>query len=188
MLYRLFALLLAFVLGACASPQSYQLMLSSGGFEEMRLTDGTMQVSLSRGRRVTNDRQRYYLERRCAEITLESGRRWFRISPRERGHLVTMLEADEGGPLDAVYVIRETDHLSEGYLSARAMETLRRIEAAAAAHVGEVRVVGSTSPNPPSTSDSSPPSGGPVHVRGYTRKDGTYVAPHTRSAPGGKRN
>ncbi len=22
-----------------------------------------------------------------------------------------------------------------------------------------------------------------VHVRGYTRKDGTYVAPHTRSAP-----
>lgn len=26
-------------------------------------------------------------------------------------------------------------------------------------------------------------SGGPVRVRGYTRKDGTYVAPHTRRAP-----
>jgi hypothetical protein len=26
-------------------------------------------------------------------------------------------------------------------------------------------------------------SGGPVHVRGYTRKNGTYVQPHTRSAP-----
>jgi len=26
--------------------------------------------------------------------------------------------------------------------------------------------------------------GGTVSVRGYTRKDGTYVAPHTRSAPG----
>lgn len=26
-------------------------------------------------------------------------------------------------------------------------------------------------------------SGGSVHVRGYTRKDGTYVAPHERSAP-----
>jgi hypothetical protein len=25
--------------------------------------------------------------------------------------------------------------------------------------------------------------GGPVQVRGYTRKDGTYVRPHTRSAP-----
>lgn len=30
----------------------------------------------------------------------------------------------------------------------------------------------------PSTS-----SGGTVHVKGYTRKDGTYVSPHTRSAP-----
>jgi hypothetical protein len=27
----------------------------------------------------------------------------------------------------------------------------------------------------------------PVHVRGYTRKDGTYVRPHTRSRPGGGR-
>jgi hypothetical protein len=27
---------------------------------------------------------------------------------------------------------------------------------------------------------------GPVHVRGYYRKDGTYVRPHTRSAPGTK--
>jgi hypothetical protein len=29
--------------------------------------------------------------------------------------------------------------------------------------------------------------GGTVHVRGYTRKDGTYVRPHTRSAPRGRR-
>ena len=28
--------------------------------------------------------------------------------------------------------------------------------------------------------------GSTVHVRGYTRKDGTYVAPYTRSAPGSK--
>jgi hypothetical protein len=28
--------------------------------------------------------------------------------------------------------------------------------------------------------------GGTVHVRGYVRKDGTYVAPYTRSAPGSK--
>jgi hypothetical protein len=27
--------------------------------------------------------------------------------------------------------------------------------------------------------------GGDVRVRGYTRKDGTYVAPHTRSRPDG---
>lgn len=39
-----------------------------------------------------------------------------------------------------------------------------------------------------STSNSSTVSpsrsgGGTVHVKGYTRKDGTYVRPHTRSAP-----
>ncbi len=28
-------------------------------------------------------------------------------------------------------------------------------------------------------------SGGTVHIRGYMRKDGTYVRPHTRSAPDG---
>lgn len=32
-------------------------------------------------------------------------------------------------------------------------------------------------------SASAKGSGGPVQVKGYTRKDGTYVAPHTRSAP-----
>jgi endonuclease YncB( thermonuclease family) len=53
-----------------------------------------------------------------------------------------------------------------------------------------------TSPDPPaplapttsahrSSGDAS--SGGTVHVRGYTRKDGTYVAPHTRSTPGSGR-
>ncbi len=34
-----------------------------------------------------------------------------------------------------------------------------------------------------STGRYSSYSGGDVHVRGYYRKDGTYVAPHTRSAP-----
>lgn len=32
-------------------------------------------------------------------------------------------------------------------------------------------------------SSGSAPKGGPVKVRGYTRRDGTKVAPHTRSAP-----
>lgn len=34
-----------------------------------------------------------------------------------------------------------------------------------------------------SSKKSSTSSGGTVHVKGYTRKDGTYVRPHTRSAP-----
>lgn len=34
-----------------------------------------------------------------------------------------------------------------------------------------------------SSSNSSSSSGGQVNVKGYYRKDGTYVRPHTRSAP-----
>ena len=34
-----------------------------------------------------------------------------------------------------------------------------------------------------SSKTSSNSSGGTVQVKGYTRKDGTYVRPHTRSAP-----
>lgn len=34
-----------------------------------------------------------------------------------------------------------------------------------------------------SSTRTSSSTGGTVHVKGYTRKDGTYVRPHTRSAP-----
>ena len=37
--------------------------------------------------------------------------------------------------------------------------------------------------NTPSSSEGSYSGGGDVHVRGYTRKDGTYVQPHTRHRP-----
>lgn len=44
----------------------------------------------------------------------------------------------------------------------------------------------STSPSvsmPRSSSSSHTPGSGTVNVKGYYRKDGTYVRPHTRSAP-----
>lgn len=51
-------------------------------------------------------------------------------------------------------------------------------------------ITSSRTPSTPSTSSSqssySPPArstGGSVQVKGYYRKDGTYVRPHTRSAP-----
>lgn len=46
------------------------------------------------------------------------------------------------------------------------------------------------SPSPstaPSSSSSNSAAGTDVQVRGYYRKDGTYVKPHTRSAPGRKK-
>lgn len=52
------------------------------------------------------------------------------------------------------------------------------------------RAVGAA-PGGDSSGSASSPSGGcsgscPVHVGGYTRRDGTYVRPHTRSAPGSR--
>jgi hypothetical protein len=38
------------------------------------------------------------------------------------------------------------------------------------------------------SSKSGSSSGKPVHVKGYTKKDGTYVAPHYRSAPDGNKS
>lgn len=38
-----------------------------------------------------------------------------------------------------------------------------------------------------SSSTYKPGTGGPVQVRGYYRKNGTYVSPHTRSSPGRRR-
>jgi len=41
----------------------------------------------------------------------------------------------------------------------------------------------SPSPNKVSSSSTNPTSGGSVQVKGYYRKDGTYVKPNTRKAP-----
>lgn len=49
---------------------------------------------------------------------------------------------------------------------------------------GSYSKTSSYSPRPSSSSyGSRSSSGGSVQVKGYTRKDGTYVKPHTRSAP-----
>lgn len=40
-----------------------------------------------------------------------------------------------------------------------------------------------SSPSKSHTTSSKAYSGGTVYVKGYTRKNGTYVKPHTRSAP-----
>ncbi|QOG02205.1 hypothetical protein [Flavobacterium sp. MDT1-60] len=39
------------------------------------------------------------------------------------------------------------------------------------------------SPSKSHSSSTKSYNGGPVYVKGYTRKNGTYVQPHTRSAP-----
>ncbi|AWG25595.1 hypothetical protein [Flavobacterium kingsejongi] len=45
----------------------------------------------------------------------------------------------------------------------------------------------SSSTSSSQTKSDTPSAGKSVHVKGYTRKDGTYVKPHTRSSPGRRR-
>jgi len=53
---------------------------------------------------------------------------------------------------------------------------------------GSISIAGSASTDGGSSSSSASTAtgskGGPVQVRGYTTSKGTYVAPHTRAAPG----
>jgi hypothetical protein len=56
--------------------------------------------------------------------------------------------------------------------------------AESAPRTNESSRAGDTPRNPKDTPTTLPGSNGTVQVRGYYRKDGTYVAPYTRSMPG----
>jgi len=75
-------------------------------------------------------------------------------------------------------------------LLAKAEKTLAKIraarearEAAEAARERAAAAVAESSDESYSGGSSSGGGGGSVYVRGYTRRDGTYVAPHTRRRP-----
>jgi Tetratricopeptide repeat len=78
------------------------------------------------------------------------------------------------------YKARADVHLAVGNIDQA------KVDLDAAKAVGASQTSTATSGSGSSTTSRSPP-GTDVHVRGYTRKDGTYVAPHTRSAPGTRR-
>jgi hypothetical protein len=59
------------------------------------------------------------------------------------------------------------------------LDELRKEENARLRQLEAAREKAKQSPSTPKGS-----SGGPVHVQGYTRSNGTFVQPHTRSAPG----
>jgi hypothetical protein len=67
-------------------------------------------------------------------------------------------------------------HCTDGSLSHSG-----RIQGACSHHGGLADNAPSTDDTP--STDSSGSSGGTVHVRGYYRKDGTYVQPYTRRSP-----
>jgi tetratricopeptide (TPR) repeat protein len=84
-------------------------------------------------------------------------------------------------PTPAAYQNRAIAYLGMGQAE-EALADLEHAKTAGATPASTDSIPASTD-SASATGSSVPGTGGPVHVRGYTRKDGTYVAPHTRSAP-----
>lgn len=145
MRYRILLGILVLACGGCAT--GYHSTGMTGGFEETRLNDRTVQVRFQGNGYTTQNRTQSFLLRRCAELTLESGRRWFSLGSEGKGATtagssgfifsfpngtatVKMLDAssEDPNPLDAALIVRETDKRAGGRLSPKARETLRGIE------------------------------------------------------------
>lgn len=139
-------------------------------------------------------------------------REWFyihgalnvRTVPRRTGGLIRTLQPGDSvqlGPKDAngwarlygpgtgeAYVYRASALVQRRAPAVRSTASSRSASSHGSGKSVAAVVADSAKPQPPSGgSSASPSTGGSVHVRGYYRRDGTYVRPHTRSRPGSRR-
>jgi hypothetical protein len=120
----------------------------SGGFSETRLAPDTWRVLIEGTGFSTRSEIEQFLMRRCAELTLEQGKRYFALSdhdawtdtrPTDSGFVtsaaneavVTALDAKDRSAFDAVEIIKATNAGADGKLSARAKQTLDDLTASA---------------------------------------------------------
>ena len=136
--------MLAVLLCACAT--AYQSNDNfTGGYEEMQLGENIYQVRFEGNGNTKADRASSFLLRRCAELTLENGQRYFALgdvsfqtSTEVMGDfsfnfpngqtIMRILSSKDADPmaLDAVMVVRETDNIARDRLSETARATLRQ--------------------------------------------------------------
>ena len=129
-------LLLISILSGCAT--KYQAG-ERRGYSETRLSEDAYQVRFQGDIATSQDRASQFLLRRCAELTLENGKRYFTIGATAAAISVVdgfsipggqstmkMLNRKDEAPIaiDAVIVIQETNQIAERKLSPKAQETL----------------------------------------------------------------
>lgn len=131
-------------LSGCAT--AYQSKGMTGGFSETHLSERVYQVRFRGNGYTSQDRVSEFILRRCAELTLEHGFRWFTLGAQGSGAMTSGAnglifssphgtatvrflekEADDPLPIDSVFVIRETDERAGGKLSEKARQTLAAI-------------------------------------------------------------
>jgi hypothetical protein len=133
-------------LSGCAT--GYQASGFKGGFSQTKVSEDTYRVLVTGNGYTTSERASQFLLRRCAELTLESGRRYFAmldsdsdsrtegtpgftvISKPTTTALIKLLPSKDAAPtpFDAVLIIRETDAVAKGILSAAARRTLAEVQ------------------------------------------------------------
>jgi hypothetical protein len=133
----------------CATGHQWSDLGVTGGTSETRLAPGTWRVLVEGNSFSTLSEVERFLMRRCAELTLEQGKRYFALSdhdawtdtrPTDSGFVtsaaneavVTALDAKDRGAFDAVEIIKATNAAADGNLSARAKQTLDDLTASAA--------------------------------------------------------
>lgn len=139
------ALLSLVSLAGCAT--GYHSTNLTGGLTQTRLSERIYQVRFQGNGYTSQERTSVFLLRRCAELTLENGFRYFTLGAQGTGSMesgasgfifsfphgtatVKFLErqSDDPNPLDAVLVVKDTAKAAGGALSAKAKWQLRVLE------------------------------------------------------------
>ena len=140
-----FVILLGIICSGCIATK-YQSGRS--GYSETRLSEHSYQVRFQGNDFTSQDRTWQFILRRCAELTLEKGKRYFTISSTESQTtftdffglisnspsgqaIMTILDHADAtrNALDAVVVIQETNGPASGRLSDRAQIVLSDMQA-----------------------------------------------------------
>ena len=146
-----FVLTLAALLGLSGCATGYHSSSLTGGLTQTRLSERVYQVRFQGNGYTSQERTSVFLLRRCAELTLENGFRYFTLGAQGTGSMesgasgfifrfphgtatVKFLEkeADDPTPLDALIVVKDTEERSGGRLSDKAKWQIRIFEGKAA--------------------------------------------------------
>ena len=136
---RAVILLAVALLAGCAT--AYQPSGFTGGFEETRLSDDMYEVRFFGNGYTSSGRTSQFVLRRCAELALENGYRYFELvgetdndysqdmwisRPRTFARIRLVREKTDS-TADAVYIIDDTNAAADGQLSPAARRTLQKI-------------------------------------------------------------
>lgn len=125
----------------CASTKYYHVKRGTGGFSRTKLNNHTYEVRVFGI--YPNKRKEQFLLRRCAQITLGNGKRYFAIftqsqsgslSENGKGNYAQAIikilsnksEGKHNAVVDAVTVVKQTNKIANGKLSAKARKTFNR--------------------------------------------------------------